>query len=170
MEKAHAALAAEGIALASNQVRINLLDRSIERNGLLAAAKRLGIGLIAYSPLAQGVLTGRFHDDPAQASAVSGMRRSYSKLGNTALERSAPVVRELKAIAAAHGATPAMTALAWILAFYGPILFAIPGATKPAQAEQNAGAMGLSLSAKELSALDEASRKSAATSYRQGKE
>ena len=58
MEKAHSVLAKRGIPLASNQVRISLLDRSIERNGLLEAAKRLGIALIAYSPLAQGILSG----------------------------------------------------------------------------------------------------------------
>jgi aryl-alcohol dehydrogenase-like predicted oxidoreductase len=58
MRTANAALAAEGIPLASNQVSISLLDRRIETNGVLQMAKRLGVSLIAYSPLAQGVLTG----------------------------------------------------------------------------------------------------------------
>jgi len=67
MAQAEAALRDEGLTLASNQVRINLLDRRVESNGVLAAARGLGVTLIAYSPLAQGLLTGRYHDDPALA-------------------------------------------------------------------------------------------------------
>ena len=70
MEVAQAALAKRGLPLVSNQVRISLLDRSIERNGVLEAARRLGVTLIAYSPLAQGILTGRFHDDPQALKSV----------------------------------------------------------------------------------------------------
>ena len=58
MQEAHAALAAEGIPLASNQVRFSLLDRSIETNGVLEAARRLGVTIIAWSPLAQGCSPG----------------------------------------------------------------------------------------------------------------
>jgi aryl-alcohol dehydrogenase-like predicted oxidoreductase len=63
MTIAHKALQAQGFELASNQVRINLLQRKIERNGVLDTARRLGVTLIAYSPMANGVLTGRFHED-----------------------------------------------------------------------------------------------------------
>ena len=72
MARAGAALQAEGLPLASNQVRINLLDRSIESNGVLDLAGGTGVTLIAYSPLAQGVLTGRFHDDPARVQDAAG--------------------------------------------------------------------------------------------------
>jgi aryl-alcohol dehydrogenase-like predicted oxidoreductase len=75
MEQAHAALAAPGIPLASNQVRFNLLDRRIEANGVLVSARRLGVTIIAWSPLAQGMLTGRFHDDPALAARLAPGRR-----------------------------------------------------------------------------------------------
>ncbi len=68
MAQAAAALRDEGLTLASNQVRINLLDRRIESNGVLAAAQGLGVTLIGYSPLAQGALTGRYHDDPGARS------------------------------------------------------------------------------------------------------
>ena len=81
MQSAHDALAAEGIVLASNQVRFNLLDRSIEKNGTLEAAKRLGVTIIAWSPLAQGILTGRFHDDPSAIRKTSGFRRIINGLG-----------------------------------------------------------------------------------------
>src|SRR5450756_3015436 len=81
MAQAAAALRDEGLTLASNQVRINLLDRRVESNGVLAAAQGLGVTLIAYSPLAQGVLTGRYHDDPALVRALPwGRPVSYTHL------------------------------------------------------------------------------------------
>lgn len=64
LRKAHTALKKFNIELVSNQVRYNLFDRSIEHNGILTTAKELGISIIAYSPLHQGLLTGKFHDDP----------------------------------------------------------------------------------------------------------
>ena len=76
MAQAAAALQDEGLTLAANQVRINLLDRRVESNGVLAAARGLGVTLIAYSPLAQGILTGRFHDSPALVRALPWGRRS----------------------------------------------------------------------------------------------
>ena len=72
MELAHAALAEHGIPLASNQVQINLLHRGIERNGVLEKARRLGVTLIAYSPLASGMLTGKFHDDRSRLGTGRG--------------------------------------------------------------------------------------------------
>lgn len=95
MERAHAALARKGIPLASNQVRISLIDRSIERNGVLETAQRLGITLIAYSPLAQGVLTGRFHDDPGSMQSVTRARRLVGSIKRSTLERTRPLVDEL---------------------------------------------------------------------------
>ena len=74
--QAAAALDDEELTLASNQVRINLLERRVETNGVLAAARGLGVTLIAYSPLAQGILTGRYHDGPALARALPWARRA----------------------------------------------------------------------------------------------
>jgi aryl-alcohol dehydrogenase-like predicted oxidoreductase len=158
MEAAHAALAAEGIVLASNQMRFSLLDRSIERNSVLASAKKLGITIIAYSPLAQGVLTGRFHEDPGSLQKLSRMRRMNSALSPAGLKRSAPLVDELRLVARAHGVTPGQVALSWTVNFHGETVVAIPGATKPGQAEQSAGSMGVKLSDKELARIDELSR------------
>ncbi len=94
MRRACAALAAKGLALASNQMKYNLLDRRIERNGVLAAAKELGITIIAYSPLEQGLLTGKFHDDP---SSISGPRKVLPAFRSRGLEKSRPLVEELGA-------------------------------------------------------------------------
>ena len=62
--RAHEVLVKRGLGLASNQVQFSLLDRSIESNGILQAAKDLGVTIIAYSPLASGLLTGKYHKDP----------------------------------------------------------------------------------------------------------
>ena len=158
MEQAHAALAEEKIVLASNQVRFNLLDRNIEKSGVLDAAKRLGITIIAYSPLAQGVLTGRFHEDPASIGRVSLIRRMMGGVNPALLARTTPLLDELRLVARAHGVTVGQVSLSWVISFHGAAVVAIAGATKPSQAEQSAGAMGIRLSHKELTRIDEISR------------
>jgi aryl-alcohol dehydrogenase-like predicted oxidoreductase len=162
MEEAHAALAADGINLASNQVRFNLLDRRIERNGVLAAARRLGVTIIAWSPLGQGMLTGRFHDDPGLAARLSPGRRFMNGITPSHIARTAPLIRTLKAVAAAHEITVAQAALAWTIAFHDSALVAIPGASKPAQAAEAGTAMAVRLSPRELADIDDASRRCAA--------
>ncbi len=158
MRRAHAALAARGLPLASNQMRYSLLDRRIERNGVLAAAKELGVTIIAYSPLEQGILTGKFHEHPDRVRAIRGPRRWMRAFRPKGLARSRPLVDELRAIAAVHGATPSQVALAWVVRFHGDTVVAIPGASKPRHAEESAAAMQLALSDLELRRLDERSR------------
>jgi aryl-alcohol dehydrogenase-like predicted oxidoreductase len=155
---AHAALAARGLSLASNQMRYSLLDRSIERNGVLAACKELGVTLVAYSPLAQGILSGKFHDDPGLVAKTAGPRRLTPAFRARGLERSRPLVDELRAIGKAHGVTPSQVALAWILQFHGDLVVAIPGATKESHVQAFVDAMSVVLTPKELAVLDEKSR------------
>src|SRR5512142_1971426 len=64
MRRAHRQLAKHGLPLAANQVRYSLLDRRIEKNGILETAKELGVTIIAYTPLESGLLTGKYHKDP----------------------------------------------------------------------------------------------------------
>ncbi|HVT04546.1 MAG TPA: aldo/keto reductase [Thermoanaerobaculia bacterium] len=156
MRAAHEALATLGVPLASNQMRYSLLDRSIERNGVLATAKQLGITIIAYSPLAQGILSGKFHADPALIAA-SGVRRFTRDFRNSGLARSRPLIDELARIATAHSATSAQVALAWTIQFHGDTVVAIPGATKEKHVTDNVGAMTLKLGDLELKRLDELS-------------
>ncbi len=158
MRKAHAVLAARGLPLVSNQMPYSLLDRRIESNGVLAAAKELGITLIAYSPLAQGILSGRFHDDPSRVGKLVGFRKHTPNFRAKALARSRPLVEELQKIARAHGATPSQVALSWLLTFHGDTVVAIPGASKRQQAEDNIGGATLALSPDELRRIDELSR------------
>jgi aryl-alcohol dehydrogenase-like predicted oxidoreductase len=162
MAQAGAALQAEGLPLASNQVRINLLERGIETNGVLDLAREHRVTLIAYSPLAQGILTGRFHEDPSRVKALSWGRRSYLSpsakfLTEEGLKRSAPLIDELRAVGEAHGATPAQVALAWLVAYYGEAVVAIPGASRPEHATEAAAAMDIHLSATEVDRIDQLS-------------
>jgi len=159
MRRAHEALAARQIPLASNQVRYSLLDRRVESDGTVAAAKALGVTIIAYSPLGQGLLTGRYHEDPGFVKTRPGPRKLMGAFRAKGLERSRRLVEELRTIAAAHGATAAQVALAWLCQFHGATVVVIPGASRPQQAEENAGALELSLSQAELGTLDESSRR-----------
>ncbi|SEH00259.1 Predicted oxidoreductase [Nonomuraea solani] len=150
----------EGIALAANQTRISLLDRDIEHNGVLQAARDLGITLIAYSPLCRGVLTGRLHEDPARVEALSRTRRRLNPhLRGQGLIRTAPLIDELRAIAQTYGVSVAQVALNWLISFYGDTVVAIPGASQPCQAEEAAAAMDFTLTDKELQRLAEVSER-----------
>ncbi len=158
MRRAHTALAARGHPLVSNQMRYSLLHRRIEANGVLAAARELGITIIAYSPLAQGVLSGKFHRDPSLIRARSGPRKWLADFRRRGLERSRPLVAALEGIAAACGATASQVALAWLLGRQGETVVVIPGATTPEQARENAAAMDLRLAPRDLGRLDDLSR------------
>ncbi|MDZ7777000.1 MAG: aldo/keto reductase [Bacteroidales bacterium] len=159
MRKAHEALARHGFKLASNQVQYNLLQRKIERNKVLETAKELGIAIIAYSPLAQGVLTGKYHDDPEAIKAKKGFRKSMPTFKHSKLEKSRPLINTLKAIATRHEATAAQVALSWLINFHGRHVFAIPGASNARQAGSNALAMQIELSQDELEMIDRESQK-----------
>lgn len=87
-----------------------------------------------------------------------GPRKWMGAFGSRGLARSRPVVEAVRAIAAAHGATPSQVALAWLVQFHGDVVVAIPGATKARHAEEAAGALGLRLTPDELARLDDLSR------------
>lgn len=158
MRRAHKELAAFGLPLASNQVKYSLLHRRIESNGLLEAAKELGITIIAYSPLAQGLLSGKFHDDPSLVRNRIGWRKYTPSYWPSGMRKSATVVQELKRLAGKYAATPSQVALNWLVSFHGETVVAIPGATKVAQAKDNVGALNVKLTREELDRLDEVSR------------
>ncbi len=158
MRAARRALAAEGLPLASNQVRYSLLDRRIETDGILDDALAEGTAVIAYSPLAQGLLSGRFHPGgTAPPRRPTGIRRRLAAFGRRGLQRSRPVVDALREIAAARDATPAQVALNWLITARGEGVVAIPGASSSGQARQNAAALAFRLSAAEVETLDRVS-------------
>ena len=158
MRKAHDALAAHGIRLTSNQVHYNMIHRNIEYNGVLEAAKDLGIAIIAYSPLAQGILTGKYHDDPKAIHSKKGFRKRIGAFRQKGLERTHPLIEKLKEIADSHSATPAQVALNWLTHFHDGTVFAIPGASNTHQAQSNARSMDLELTEAEMKILDQTSK------------
>jgi aryl-alcohol dehydrogenase-like predicted oxidoreductase len=155
MRRAHAALARRDVPLASNQVKYSLLDRRIERNGVLDTAGELGVTIIAYSPLEMGLLTGKFHRDAELLKSRPIGRRFALR---RKIERSRPLMSALEEIAAGHGVTPAQVALNWLINARGDTVVAIPGASRPAQARESAAAMAFALTREELSRLDEVTR------------
>lgn len=153
MRRAHHYLAKRGLPLVSNQVRYSLLDRTIERNGVLDAAKQLGVTIIAYSPLAQGILTGKFHEDPSLIRGRGGPRRWLGAFREKGLEKSRPLIEVLRRIAGKYDATPAQVALQWLVRAHGDTVVAIPGASKVEQAEQNAAALDFEMTEAEIEEL-----------------
>ncbi len=143
--------AALGSVVPANQVRYNLLQRGPERD-LLPFAREQGRVIIAYSPLAQGLLSGRYD----AAHIPGGARRLNPLFTRENLDRVRPVLGVLGEVAAAHAATPAQIALAWVIR--GPDVVAIPGAKSVEQVEQNAAAADIELSAGETAALEEVAR------------
>ncbi len=139
-----------GSPVATNQVVYNLLQRGAEREVLPYAAAH-GRLVIAYSPLAQGLLSGCY----AMDNAPRGARLANRLFLRANIERAQPVIAVLREVAAAHGATPAQVALAWVVS--KPGIVAIPGAKSVWQMEENAAAADLALAADERGALDEAS-------------
>jgi aryl-alcohol dehydrogenase-like predicted oxidoreductase len=151
MRVAHAALARRGVPLASNQVRYSLLHRAPEVDGVLDACRELGVTLLAYSPLAQGILTGKY----APGTAPPGPRAGHPEFTTENLKAAAQLVALLAEVGAAHdGARPEQVALAWLLA---KGVIPIAGAKTGEQARVNAGALAIELAAGEVEALDRAS-------------
>ena len=148
MLRAYSTLARHKIPLASNQVHFSLLNRGIEKNGLLARCKELGIRLIAYSPLEMGLLTGKYTPDNPPPGTRGGRYLST-------LNKVQPLIKLMTEIGQDHGGkSNAQVALNWCIC---KDTLPIPGAKNADQAEQNAGALGWKLTEQEIARLDEAS-------------
>lgn len=153
MREAYGYLAARGIPLAVNQVQYSLLERKIERNGILDTARELGVTILAYSPLAQGLLTGKY--TPDNYVKPTGARQLDPRFSKGGLEKIAPVIQLLRQLGEKYDRTPAQVALNWLIA-QGVV--PIPGAKTAQQAQQNAGALGWSLNPSEVEQLDQVTR------------
>jgi len=155
MQRAHAALAKRGLPLAVNQVHYSLLHRNIELDGTLAMAKELGVTIIAYTPLANGLLSGKYHRNPELVEKIHGFHKGLIKRN---IERTRPLISVMEEIANNHQATVSQVALNWLIHYSGEIVVTIPGATKAIQAQDSAGAMKFVLNDEELDRLDRESR------------
>ena len=135
-----------GLRLATNQIEYSLLRRRPETGGLLAACAELGVVPLAYSPIGQGRLTGKY----SAANPPPG-KRTFSNHPMAVVDA---VVAQLRSIGEKHGAkTPSQVALNWVMA-KGAV--PIPGAKNKAQAQENAGALGWAIDDDDLAVLDAA--------------
>ncbi|WP_219839150.1 aldo/keto reductase [Paenibacillus sp. R14(2021)] len=153
MREADQALRAQGLRLVSNQVKYSLLDRRIERSGILETAKELGVAIIAYSPLEQGLLSGKFHKNPELVRGITGPRKLSASFKPAGLQRTQPLIDRLEELAVKYDASPSQAALNWLIHANGDTVFAIPGASKPHHAEENIRAMRFRMSQDELREL-----------------
>lgn len=145
---------AAGMPVLSNQVQFSLVHRGPEAD-VLPWAQRNGRIVIAYSPLGQGLLSGRYRD-----RAPSNFRRVRSDFRAAARARLAPLISALEDIGSRHRATAAQVALAWLIA--KPNVVAIPGASSLRQVEENAAAADLELTGDEIERLSTLTRSRAA--------
>ena len=137
-----------------HQPSYNLLNRWVERDGLLDTLEDEGIGSIAFTPLAQGILTARYlHGLPDEGRATQGKSLRPEMVTDDVVAR----LNRLNDVAAARGQTLAQMAIAWVLRG-GRVTTALIGASKPSQIEDCAGAVAkLDFSDDELAAIEEAS-------------
>ncbi|QSJ18243.1 aldo/keto reductase [Nostoc sp. UHCC 0702] len=154
MREAHQILAARGVPLAVNQVRYSLLTRQVESEGIIQTARELGVTILAYSPLAQGLLTGKY--SPESAETPSGARKIDPRFNKEGLQKIAPVISLLTSLGQKYDRTPAQVALNWLIA-QGNVI-PIAGVKTAQQVRQNAGALGWRLSDDEVKELEKVTR------------
>jgi aryl-alcohol dehydrogenase-like predicted oxidoreductase len=136
------------------QIEYNLIDRAVERE-LVPMAKALKLGVLAWSPLAKGVLTGKYLGE----SKPDGARLSIEGMKEFLPEgqRAAPIISAVKSVSAQVGRSMAQVALAWLRHQTVPVI-PIIGARKVSQLQDNLGSLDLELSDEQLKSLDGASR------------
>jgi aryl-alcohol dehydrogenase-like predicted oxidoreductase len=148
--------------IAALQTEYSLWTRDPE-DGILAAARLLGVGFVAYSPLGRGFLTGqikRFED-----LAPDDYRRQSPRFQGDNFAKNLQLVDRVTKLAKAKRVTPAQLALAWVLA-QGPDIVPIPGTKKRKYLEENAGADAVELTAADLKAIEEVAPRGVASGQR----
>jgi aryl-alcohol dehydrogenase-like predicted oxidoreductase len=136
------------------QIEYNLIERTVERE-LIPMAKALKLGVVAWSPLAKGVLSGKYHGE----GKADGGRMSNEGMKEFLPEeqRATPIISALKSVAKQTGRTMAQVALAWLRYRTVPVI-PIIGARKVSQVQDNLASLDLELSAEQLKSLDGASQ------------
>jgi aryl-alcohol dehydrogenase-like predicted oxidoreductase len=148
--------------IAALQSEFSLWTRDVEDLGILATARRLGVALVAYSPLGRGFLTASF--DTIDDIPPDDYRRNTPRFQGNNFNRNREQVRRIEALASARGITPAQLALAWVLA-QGNDVIPIPGTKRRRYLEENAAAVDLTLTKSELKELNSVFHSVAGTRY-----
>lgn len=144
--------------LVALQIEYNLIERTGERD-LIPMAHEMGLGVTPWSPLAGGVLTGKYSRDDRTTTSVAsddGTRKSLTLAGGALTERNHAIVDVVKEVATELGRTPAQVGLAWTLRNPG-VTAPIIGARTPEQLEDNLGALEVAFTTAQLARLNEVS-------------
>ena len=149
-KRAHDLLAKKGVVLASNQVGYSLLNRVVESNGVLDTCRELGVSLISYGPLSEGLLSGKYRTEnpPPLLRRLRWARKRLKMLP--------PLISLMNDIASVHNASASQVALNWLIE-KGTL--PIPGAKSAKQAADNASAMTWRLADDEFYSLNEATNR-----------
>ncbi|KAL1747248.1 NADP-dependent oxidoreductase domain-containing protein [Schizophyllum fasciatum] len=149
-------VAGVGDKVIAAQMELSPFETYIAQNGFLSAAQELGVGLVAYSPLGRGMITGKYRSvDDFEAG---DLRRHMPRFQGENFEKNLILVDAFKGIADKYQATSAQICLAWLLAAY-PDSIPIPGSRSPARLEENAKAAHIQLSAEDVEALTDLVKK-----------
>jgi aryl-alcohol dehydrogenase-like predicted oxidoreductase len=133
------------------QTEYSLWSRDVEGK-ILSTCRALGVGLVAYSPLGRGFLTGQIKRP--EDLAEDDIRRQSPRFQGENFQRNLDLVSHIQDLAAAKGCTPAQLALAWVLA-QGEDIVPIPGTRRRRNLEENVGALAVTLTSEELRRIDE---------------
>jgi aryl-alcohol dehydrogenase-like predicted oxidoreductase len=154
-------------AITALQTEYSLFSRDLE-DEILGVIRELGIGLVPYSPLGRGLLTGTITKDSGADGEGDNRRSSYfPRFQGDALEANLTLVDKIKEIASEKGCTPGQLALAWVLA-QGDDVVPIPGTKRVKYLEENVAATDVTLSQEDLTALEQAIPRDAVAGDRYG--
>jgi len=145
------------------QSEYSLWERAVEKE-VVPALSELGIGLVPYSPLGRGFLTGKIKD--TRELSEDDFRRQLPRFEDENLRRNLAIVEKVETLAREKGATPGQIALAWIL-HKGENFVPIPGTSRVKHLKENAAAVYIKLSAEEMAALDGLSAQVSGERYRE---
>lgn len=140
--------------VAAIQSEYSIMERSVERNGVLQACQDLGIGFVPWGPLGQGFLPGKLSlDSQAKFDAKTDLRKTFPRFSRDVMKDNQPLLDFLKAFGEKKGATRAQIALAW-LAAQKPWIVSIPGTTKLDHARENLSSINVNLTQEDLREID----------------
>jgi aryl-alcohol dehydrogenase-like predicted oxidoreductase len=143
------------------QSEYSLWERGIEQS-VLPVMRELGVGLVPFSPLGRGYLTGAITS--TAGFGANDFRRTLPRFDDQHLAANMGIVEAVRAVAARHDTTPARIALAWVLA-QGSDVVPIPGTKRRKYLDDNLGAVGINLTAEDLTELDSLAARTAGERY-----
>lgn len=140
--------------VAAVQTEYSVMERDVERNGVLKVCEELGIGFVPWGPVGMGYLTGTMNGR-TRLDAKTDLRSTFERFTPTSLAANQPIVDILKKVGKRRNASPAQVSLAWLLA-QKPFIVPIPGTRNPVHLRENLASINVQLSSADLTEIDTA--------------